>query len=261
MNTVQLENPWKVESIQNFLCLKCPECTFFTKEEKDFEIHAIANHPLSAALFDKTMVSSEIIVPEKEEMLGDVSDSNIFNLNKDSIALNTSEDDPFEFKNTKIQDQGTNFMNSLTRYDSSVDRVLKEAEETNEILNSQVPIIPENKSKKRSLVDEPSLNPVNHPKKIKMAPKYFDSPDNCQINVLNDTNKPKDQISKYEPKKRKMELETDDLFTSNNKTQKEQRRRKISEKNNLEEEKEEQIQPKQLTLMQFIFRQMWPDFY
>ena len=260
MNTVQLENPWKVESIQNFSCLKCPECTFFTKEEKCFEIHAVANHPLSAALFDKTMVSSEIIVTEKEEVLGEVSDFNVFNINKDSIVLNTSEDDQFDFKNTNIQEQGTHFMSSLTRYDSSVDRV-KETKEQSEILESQVPIIPENKLKKRSSVDEPSLNPVNQLKKIKVAPKDFDSPDDGQIDVLNDTNKPKGQISKYKPKKRKMELETEDPFTSNNKAQKEQRRRKISEKNNLGEEEEEQIQPKQLTLMQFIFRQMWPDFY
>ena len=257
MNTLQLENPWKVKSIQNFSCLKCPECTFFAKEENDFEIHAVANHPLSAALFDKTMVSSEIIVPEKEEVLGDVSDFNVFDTNKDSIVLNTSEDDPFDFKNTNIQEQGTNFMNSLTRYDLSVDRV-KETKEQSEILNSQVPIIPENNPQKRSLLDETSLNPVNHPKKMKMAPRYFDNPDNDQIDVLNDKNKPKEQISKYKPK---MELETEDPFTSNNKAQKEQRRQKISEKNDLGVEKEEQIQPKQLTLMQFIFRQMWPEFY
>ena len=251
MNTVQLENPWKVESIQNFSCLKCPECFFFTKEEKDFEIHAVADHPLSAALFDKTKVSSEIIVTEKEEVLGEVSDFNVFNINKDSIVLNTSEDDPFDFKNTNIQEQGKHFMSSLTRYDSSVDR-LKETREQSEILESQVPIIPKNKQ---------SLNSFNQPKKMKMAPKDFDSPDNGKIDVLNDTNKPKEQISKYKPKKRKMELETEDPFTSNNKAQKEQRRQKISEKNDLGEEKEEQIQPKQLTLMQFIFRQMWPDFY
>ena len=260
MNIVQLENPWKVESIQNFSCLKCPECTFFTREEKDFEIHAVKNHPLSAALFDKTMFNSEIIVTKKQEVLSDVSDFSIFNTNKDSIVLNSSEDDPFEFKNTKIQEQGTNFMNSLTRYDSSVDRV-EETKEQSEIVNSQVPIIPENKPKKRSSVDETSLNPVNQPKKMKIAPKDFDSQDDSQIEILNDTNKPKEQISKYKPKKRKMELETEDPFTSNNKALKEQRRQNISENNNLEEEKEEHIQPKQLTLMQFIFRQMWPEFY
>ena len=96
---------------------------------------------------------------------------------------------------------------------------------------------------------------------MKMAPKDFDSPDSEQIDVLKDTNKPKEQISKYKPKKQKTEFETEDPFTSNNKAQKEQRKRKIEEKNNLGEEKEEQIQPKQLTLMQFIFRQMWPEFY
>ena len=51
MNT-QDKNPWKVKSIQDFSCLKCPECVFFTKEQNYFEDHAIANHPLSAILFE-----------------------------------------------------------------------------------------------------------------------------------------------------------------------------------------------------------------
>ena len=52
MKTVQ-KNPWKVESIQDFSCLKCPECAFFTKEENYFENHAIKKHPLSAVFFDE----------------------------------------------------------------------------------------------------------------------------------------------------------------------------------------------------------------
>ena len=44
-------NPWKVTSIQDFSCLKCPECDFYTKEENYFENHAISNHPLSSVLF------------------------------------------------------------------------------------------------------------------------------------------------------------------------------------------------------------------
>ena len=72
MNTVQLKNPWEVESIQDFSCLKCPECVFFTKEENDFENHAMANHPLSAMLFDETFSSSEIEGSE-EEVLGNVN--------------------------------------------------------------------------------------------------------------------------------------------------------------------------------------------
>ena len=48
-------NPWQVESIQDFSFLKCPECTFDTKEEDTFQDHATENHPLSFALFKKTL--------------------------------------------------------------------------------------------------------------------------------------------------------------------------------------------------------------
>ena len=44
-------NPWQVESIQEFLVLKCPECAFDSKEENTFQDHAINNHPLSFILF------------------------------------------------------------------------------------------------------------------------------------------------------------------------------------------------------------------
>ena len=47
-------NPWEVESLQDFLFLKCPECTFDTKEEDFFQIHAVDNHPLSYVLFGET---------------------------------------------------------------------------------------------------------------------------------------------------------------------------------------------------------------
>ena len=30
-------NPWNVESLQAFLCLKCPQCVFDTKEKDVFE--------------------------------------------------------------------------------------------------------------------------------------------------------------------------------------------------------------------------------
>ena len=34
------QNPWAVQSIQDFYFLKCPECDFDTKEENLFENHA-----------------------------------------------------------------------------------------------------------------------------------------------------------------------------------------------------------------------------
>ena len=33
-------NPWHVESILAFYCLKCPECEFNSKEENNFVHHA-----------------------------------------------------------------------------------------------------------------------------------------------------------------------------------------------------------------------------
>ena len=107
MNTVQHKNPWKVESIQDFSCLKCPECVFFTKEENDFENHAVANHPLSAMLFDETMSSSEIEGAEKEEVLDNVNDVEVHNVKKEPADLDTSERDPFDFSNTNIPQHGT----------------------------------------------------------------------------------------------------------------------------------------------------------
>ena len=49
-----MDNPWKVDSIQAFSCLKCPECSFNTKEEHLFQDHAVKNHPSSSLLFDKS---------------------------------------------------------------------------------------------------------------------------------------------------------------------------------------------------------------
>ena len=55
-------NPWRVESIQEFSFLKCPECAFDSKEENTFQDHAINNHPLSFILFGN---------PVKEECFED----------------------------------------------------------------------------------------------------------------------------------------------------------------------------------------------
>ena len=46
-------NPWNVGSIDEFSYFNCPECTFHTKEDKNFRDHATRNHPLSYVLFSK----------------------------------------------------------------------------------------------------------------------------------------------------------------------------------------------------------------
>ena len=57
-----MDNPWKVDSIQAFSCLKCPECSFNTKEEDLFQDHALKNHPSAYILFDKSKKLVEISV-------------------------------------------------------------------------------------------------------------------------------------------------------------------------------------------------------
>ena len=50
-------NPWEVESIQDFYFLRCPECDFDTKEENSFEKPSTENYPLSSVFFDKNSVN------------------------------------------------------------------------------------------------------------------------------------------------------------------------------------------------------------
>ena len=70
-------NPWQVESIQAFYYIKCPECKFDTKEESNFEDHAIENHPLSYELFGKKSVKEEEFdfVSIKEEQMSDCDET------------------------------------------------------------------------------------------------------------------------------------------------------------------------------------------
>ena len=67
-------NPWQVNSIDAFNCLKCPECMFFSQAEIDFKDHAMKNHPLSNAFFDKFELNSFIEI--KEELCDTISENN-----------------------------------------------------------------------------------------------------------------------------------------------------------------------------------------
>ena len=44
-------NPWSDKDIKDFLFLNCPQCPFKTKDENEFQKHALKNHPLSSVLF------------------------------------------------------------------------------------------------------------------------------------------------------------------------------------------------------------------
>ena len=53
------ENPWQVDSIQDFAFLNCPECSFKTKTEEFFQDHAVSSHPMCFVLFGQTDVIVE----------------------------------------------------------------------------------------------------------------------------------------------------------------------------------------------------------
>jgi hypothetical protein len=138
MNTPD-KNPWKVDSIQDFSCLKCPECIFFTKEQNCFEDHAIVNHPLSAVLFDETTLSYEIENNVKVEVLDPVDHVNVGDIKKEPTDLDISKD-PFDICDANIAMEGEHFMSSPIE-----------------------PVLTDNKSS--------ALNPENKPKKLKMEQK------------------------------------------------------------------------------------------
>ena len=52
-------NPWRVDSIEDFYVLKCPECAFFSKLESSFLEHAVKNHDLSRILFIESTLFDE----------------------------------------------------------------------------------------------------------------------------------------------------------------------------------------------------------
>jgi KRAB domain-containing zinc finger protein len=82
-------DPWQVDSIQDFWFLRCPECSFDTKEEEHFRVHAIKNHPESLGLFEKTVKEEAIDTSfENEEQNYKITD--YFNkIPSDSLFLSS----------------------------------------------------------------------------------------------------------------------------------------------------------------------------
>ena len=82
-------NPWQVDSIQEFYFLKCPECSFDTKEEKHFHEHALQNHPLSIVFFgtkSEELFEANIEIPEDHIP---IKSENV----EDMCLISTSHDD------------------------------------------------------------------------------------------------------------------------------------------------------------------------
>ena len=89
-------NPWQVDSIQDFICLKCPECDFCSKEEIGFQKHAIKCHPLSFVLFREE--DEEIVIELKENYNCIVEND----CNYDMLSINSKS---FENSNTSCLEE------------------------------------------------------------------------------------------------------------------------------------------------------------
>ena len=86
------DNPWLVDSIHSFSVFKCPECIFDSKEEDNFQDHAIQNHPLSFVFFGR---EEKIEVLENSLEVEDNESSFEMEYNENSFEVKYNED-PFE---------------------------------------------------------------------------------------------------------------------------------------------------------------------
>ena len=101
-------NPWNVVSLQAFLCLKCPECVFDTKEKDSFENHAIENHPLSIVLFGKTLKEENKFDKEfdlGDPLLADKIDSEDLQWEPDYLDYCESKLEEFDYEYTENNDK------------------------------------------------------------------------------------------------------------------------------------------------------------
>ena len=93
-------NPWLVESIEAFSFYCCPECVFRSKDESNFQRHALQTHSQSNSLFnnyDNKMDVDDIKQEEQIEVKPDLANSDS-DSNREDIA---NEDD---FKDSELLD-------------------------------------------------------------------------------------------------------------------------------------------------------------
>ena len=148
-------NPWDVGSIQAFWHLKCPECTFFTAEENYFENHAVANHPLSAVLFEKTKTFRSNEVNIKEEIVDSFDHVIVGDIKKEpSEIINDAKNDPFDTSDPQysIHQERENLTISVdpSLLCSEESEPMEPKTEPNEQSELQIPFIPENEYKSQN---------------------------------------------------------------------------------------------------------------
>ena len=118
-------NPWQVESIEAFYFLKCPECTFYAKDDKAFHLHAVENHQLSFVFFGKpevkTLTPEEILdLPEKTSEIEDnetLSEKSLKTIANDSnVQIESGESKSDEIFSCKFCFKPFSDLNNMKRH-------------------------------------------------------------------------------------------------------------------------------------------------
>ena len=98
------QNPWKVESLDDFTFICCPECTFKSKTESSFQDHALDNHPQCLVFFSDSEGSHELQNENtdiKEEpsngISEDISDDKDVKDLKNTLELDIKEEEDHTF--------------------------------------------------------------------------------------------------------------------------------------------------------------------
>ena len=153
-------NPWKVESVQAFSCLKCPECTFFTKKENNFENHALRNHPLSKVLFDKLIYPSgsfQDYVVKKEIP----NDMNHVRIKEEPTELSDFQKDPLNFCETTIH-QGKEIWTDPDLNDQAEGEIIyPHGQPCVQPINMEIMNMPKKKKRKRTHLVPNEYNEIN----------------------------------------------------------------------------------------------------
>ena len=102
MNILQdLNNPWNVPNLSDFMFYNCPECVYKCKDDTDFQTHAVVNHPQAKCFFEKLEENHELIL-ENNHMNFSTDDQHNNSAVENELKIKTEDDE--ENNDTKILD-------------------------------------------------------------------------------------------------------------------------------------------------------------
>ena len=85
--TTQIENPWDVESVFDYLFFNCPTCFYKSSLKQNFVNHSFHTHPESIDYFKKISDNSlnDIILPKSNEKIAQTYGDLFFDLREKSM--------------------------------------------------------------------------------------------------------------------------------------------------------------------------------